>query len=679
MGELRDSSSLHSGEKVLRKLDVCLVNMPYAQAVQPSVALGLLKAILKREGHEAACVYANLDFLREIGFRRLMWVMKAKAADGLRDWTFAPAAFPFHKTDADEYLRKVMLQNRAYDGYQYEQFRKILLEVRDEAIRFAGRMARRIVQLGPRVVGCTTSLTQHVSSLALLRKVREIDPHIVTVLGGANCEGIMGLTTHRSFPWVDFVVSGDADGLIVPLVRAILEHGREMDGALLPVGVYGPGQGLKQGGTAVGPCHGLPRCAFEDLANLPVPDYDEYFAALKVSPKWMQELVQPSLPLETSRGCWWKDKAGKGCTFCSHSGCGTSYRSKAAARVLSEIDELTKRYGVYSIQSIDNIIDPSYFKTLLPALARRRKPLRLFYEMRPDVSRDEVELMREAGVNWVWAGLESLHSELLNTMNKGFQAWRNVQFLRWCLEQGIYVGWNIIYDFPGEHDGWYAEMAERVPALFHLQPPSGCVRLRFDRDSHYFQHQTRYGLKLGPPELYSYVYPLSRDDLKDQMYFMEDEKRKWRDILYSPLTDRPGLGSLIRAVSDWQKCFNAQRRPSLTMTRRHAAIHISDSRPVATAPEYVLAGPEADVFSLCLKAPRESRMAALAADCGVSGGAWKDILAGMISRKLVLAIDGRYVALPVCEPKASLPDAAEYPGGGVTPRINCNVRQTDDS
>ena len=36
----------------------------------------------------------------------------------------------------------------------------------------------------------------------------------------------MGQTTHRNSPWVDYLVAGDADELIVSLFQSILAQGR---------------------------------------------------------------------------------------------------------------------------------------------------------------------------------------------------------------------------------------------------------------------------------------------------------------------------------------------------------------------------------------------------------------------------------------------------------------------
>jgi hypothetical protein len=288
------------------------------------------------------------------------------------------------------------------------------------------------------------------------------------------------------------------------------------------------------------------------------------------------------------------------------------------------------------------------------------------------VARQDVEQMHRAGLHWVWSGLESLNSRLLKIMNKGTQAWQNIQFLSWCLEFGIYVGWNIIYDFPGEEDQWYTKMARLLPSLFHLQPPSGCVQLRYDRNSHYFHHQKRYGLKLGPPELYSYVYPLDRDDLMNQMYYLEDETRKWEDLFYAPLHHRPGLTSLVRTVADWQKRFHSRHRPVLTMIRHHDTVHIQDTRPIASQRQTILTEIEADVLTICRIAPGESAIAAGLAEHGMDNVTGYDVLSSLIEQKFVLPVDGRYVALPLQEPEATLPESRDYPGGEMIPRQSRN-------
>jgi hypothetical protein len=122
----------------------------------------------------------------------------------------------------------------------------------------------------------------------------------------------------------------------------------------------------------------------------------------------------------------------------------------------------------------------------------------IFYEVKANLRRNQVEMLRRAGITWLQPGSESLHSGVLELMDKGVQAWQNVQLLKACRELGVRLSWNFLWGFPGEDDGWYAEMASWLPALEHLQPPSGVIRVRFDRFSPYHQRPGKFGLSLQP-------------------------------------------------------------------------------------------------------------------------------------------------------------------------------------
>src|SRR5207253_3689489 len=149
-----------------------------------------------------------------------------------------------------EYLRQISEASERHPavwrGARGQQLVAELVALRAAATKFTDGPARRVLATGARVVGCTSTFEQHVASLALLRRIRELDPEVVTMLGGANCETVMGQTTHRCFPWVDFVVSGEADGLISELCRLALDGRRDADPSELPRGVLGPGH--RQGG-----------------------------------------------------------------------------------------------------------------------------------------------------------------------------------------------------------------------------------------------------------------------------------------------------------------------------------------------------------------------------------------------------------------------------------------------
>ncbi|HYH83732.1 MAG TPA: RiPP maturation radical SAM C-methyltransferase, partial [Longimicrobium sp.] len=370
-----------------RRVDVCLVSMPYAALPRPSLALGLLKAVLEDAGLATVALYPNLWFAERVGIRRYHLCSAQTPTEFLTgEWTFAEAAFPGAPRDDEGYLRAVggsAFRVQAYRGP--DAATRLVTELRalrEAASGFVDEAARRVLATGARIVGCTSTFEQHVPSLALLRRVRELDPSVITLLGGANCETVMGEATHRHFPAVDYLVSGEADGLIGDLCHDIMRRGRDIPPGELPAGVLGPRH--RDPAEAREP---LPRALFRDLNALPVPDFGDYFAALDGSA--LGEVVTPGLPLETSRGCWWG--ALHHCTFCGLNGSSMGYRSKAPDRVLSEVRELEQRYAISGFETVDNILDMGYFRSVLPELAGDGVPRRIFYEVKANLKRTQVK------------------------------------------------------------------------------------------------------------------------------------------------------------------------------------------------------------------------------------------------------------------------------------------------
>src|SRR5260370_24175623 len=183
-----------------------------------------------------------------------------------------------------------------------------------------------------------------------------------------------------------------------------------------------------------------------DLDALAVPDFGDYFAGLEQSTGGSN--VVPTLLFETSRGCWWGAKSH--CTFCGLNGGAMAFRSKSARRALEELEYLVQRWRIENVEAVDNILDMKYFRDVLPALAEWKWPLQLFYEVKSNLSREQVHLLRDAGVRRIQPGIESLNDHILKLMKKGTTALRNIQLLKWCQEYGVTAEWSMLYGFPGE-------------------------------------------------------------------------------------------------------------------------------------------------------------------------------------------------------------------------------------
>ena len=249
--------------------EVCLVNMPYVAVTRPSIALGLLQQILNDKGISTTVAYANLWFTEKVGIP-LYHTCSHQSPPELQagEWTFAKAAFPDSERNDSEYLdtvrnaRQVKGKNHKADG---NNITNDLLALREHATEFVDETAHRVLNTGARIVGCTSTFEQHVASLALLRKIKELDPTVTTILGGANCEAVMGEATHRNFPWVDYVFSGEADGIISEVFAKILAGQERIPVNDLPAGVLGPLH--RTTANSNGKC--LDRAMFDQLDSLP--------------------------------------------------------------------------------------------------------------------------------------------------------------------------------------------------------------------------------------------------------------------------------------------------------------------------------------------------------------------------------------------------------------------------
>ena len=644
--------------------DVCLVSMPYVEIQRPSLALSLLQGILARDGISSRVVHASVWFAEKVGARAYSTAMTTPPTFLADEWTFAGAAFPESRERDEEYLRMLAEGLRdPFVGINEPADRIALLRrLREAATEFVDETAHRVLALGARVVGCTSTFEQHTASLALLRRIRELDPGVITMMGGANCETVMGEATHRCFPWVDYVVSGEADGIISGLCRNVLDKGRDIPLDELPPGVLGPRHRSMLPMVGRKP---TPRALFGDLDSLPTPRFDDYFKTLDQSP--LKSRIVPALPLETSRGCWWGDKHQ--CTFCGLNGSSLAYRSKSADRVIEEIEAHLEHHGITNFEVVDNILDMRYFTTLLPRLAEDERPWRFFYEVKANLSRQQLELLARSGVDWVQPGIESLHSEVLRLMDKGVTGWQNIQLLRWCQELGIRLSWSVLWGFPGEKDDYYDEMAAWVPLLEHLQAPFGLNPLAYHRYSVYHSQAKRLGLVLFPVTAMSYVYPVGEADLDQLAYFftVDPSREKLDPFGRNPdgsLT--PGVQATLESIEHWIASAHSRRPPVLAMTDEDGVLDVVDTRACAVKGFWSLTGVDRAVLLACDASPRPERLAeAVRSDHGVTAS--DEEIAAVADRlvrgKLVMPIDGRLVGLAVNGGGAQLTSPRDFSGG----------------
>lgn len=546
---------------------VLLIDMPFGEIRCPSLALGLFKSRLESEGIGCDVEYLNLLFGRSVGWNNYVWLAPLTSLlAGER--MFARVYFGRDIASDAEYFSWASAYITPDETRRLQSMARCVVPFLQTCI---ANIPWRIYD----VIGFTSMFEQNVASLALAYEVKRRFPHKVIVLGGANCEGVMGLTIHRCFPFVDFVCCGEADQSFPELVRR-LARGSRVDDV--------PGIVFRAHGCSVST---RPSGGMADLDALPVPDYADYFRALHAyqAPAWLD----PSVLMETSRGCWWGQKTK--CTFCGLNGSNARFRSKSPARVLHEITWMVQQYNASYIRAVDNVLGSDYFDTLLPELARRNSGVRFFFEIRPTLRKEQVKMLASAGVGDVQVGIENLSTHVLHLMKKGASSLAGIQTLKWCKQYGIYADWNILFGFAGEQPADYARNLELVQLLTHLDPPSGVGPFRMDRFSTNFDKAAEMGFTDVRPHLvYRFIYPFSEKTLSNLVYFFDYQCQ-------TKIDDGGCAGPLFNEVSAWKT-----RHDQLSCAQVGDSLVVYDTRPVAIAPQTVLRGIRRNVIEYCDRA-----------------------------------------------------------------------------
>jgi ribosomal peptide maturation radical SAM protein 1 len=566
-----------------RDWPVALVAMPFVSPFHPSIQLGLLKALALARGFPSATFHLHLDLARQIG-------LEAYAAIGemrgilFGDWLFAREAF-FDRTPdpgrklLDDFPSDV---KRILDSAKMSV--EQIVDLREQGIpAYLDRLIDTVPWERFRIIGFTCTFQQSAASFALARRIKARHPDVTLVFGGSNFEGEMGAELVRAVDAIDYAVIGEGD-VTFPELLETLAANRD------PAQVYGVAF-RRADQVIVTPS----RPPFETLDALPTPDYDEYFERVEELGILSRSGRRPvEIPFESARGCWWGAKHH--CTFCGLNGKTMAFRAKTPERLVDELSALAGRYRSFRFTAVDNILDHRYLKTFLAKVVQASSDYEFFYEIKANLTREQVKALSDAGVRHVQPGIESLNTHVLRLMRKGISAAQNVNLLRWAHYYGIGAFWNILWGFPGETQADYDEMAMLLPHLMHLPPPTGASRIWMERFSPIFFDREAFPARYVRPERsYSYVYPADVC-LEKMAYFFDYElEHRLPDEAYTEVS---------RSVTVWRKAWEAGEPPRLTFWAAPDLLQIEDLRNPEKPGIYNFRGTLASLYLACSDQPR---------------------------------------------------------------------------
>lgn len=607
------------------------MNMPFCTTKWPSLGISLLKSQILEAGFWVDIKYFNIEFAQ---YLPVEWYENIclYSPELMGERLFAEAFFGDLIKSSDAYDQQLLRPD-----HSNEQYVKYMQMLRPIISPFLADCLDAFDYGSYDVVGFTTMFEQNMASVALASLIKKHYPSVITVFGGANCSGLMGLELHRSFSCIDYVFRGEGD-ITFPEFLVRLHDGGDIHD--ISGVVYRKNNiSYECGADAV----------TADLNMLSVPDYDDYFTQIRCSGIHFPRCEE--IHMETSRGCWWGEK--NQCRFCGLNGNTIHYRSKSPEKVLEEINLLTDRYcipfSIGRISMMDNVLSMKYFQTLLPALEKNPPAVDLFFEIKSNITGEQVEKLAKARICWVQPGIESLDDNVLYIMNKGVRASQNLLLLKKLRENNIYPTWNIIYGFPFEKMENYKSMTSLIYLITHLDPPEGVTRLALQRFSPYALDPSRYGfINIRPEKAYSYIYPFSSETIERLACFFEYDYNEKAD---GNIPDSV-MNEFFEAISYWNAAkANGDYLKSFELSPY--AILISDARSATETGTILLIGYQKEVYQYIESAHTlpaiTAHLQSKFRNMNISEESTVIFLNEMVGLGLVIHIGDKYMALAIPE------------------------------
>jgi len=485
---------------------VSLIFMPFGHLRFPSLGISLLKSILRENGLNSNIHYFNSDWVQGYmtgPMQRRLEIFNSlgsnSSAYSVAEACFAHLLFPSQADRHRELIRTI----------QDRDIRTQLEYGMENANHFLVHCLNSFSWQDVEIAGFSSSFNQNLASLALAKRLKEHFPHITIVFGGANSETVMGEQLCRSFPFVDYAFSGDADISFLEFANGILSGRINKD---LPGLIFRDSEGV---------IHRNQESMFMNLDELPYPDYIDFFQQCERA-----EIINSSnsndgrkIPFESSRGCWWGEKHH--CTFCGLNGTSMKFRSKSGDRLIKEIMYLKNKYNAKKLCAMDNIIDHRYLKTVLPKVRDLNLDIEFSYEVKSNLTPADIRVLAASGIRELEAGIESLSTPSLKRMKKGVTALQNIQTLRLARQHGLSVTWRQLSGFPGEQWVDYSHLPKLIPNLFHLQAP--CRDTAIEIETHrysplYLAAMDQTPRSIQPNPVYGQLYDLNDDALNNLAY-----------------------------------------------------------------------------------------------------------------------------------------------------------------
>lgn len=593
------------GEEILKQADVLLILPPFASVEGPSIGLHILQACAKEYGFSVQVAYVNMAFSYLLGYETYNNMCSSHDMM-IGEMFFANAAYgtsPFSKPGFDIDSCFEMVSDDSAKKINIDTIKKVYYQL-DE---FLDKMSDEILQHDYKIIGCSTTFNQTAASIALLNRIKFKNSKITTIIGGANCEremaeGILSLSNK-----IDYVFSGKGELSFPNFLKDVFNS-------------KAPKNKIIQSGKPV------------DVEDIPLMDYTHFYEQLhhfSIDTKIPKDNIL--LFYETSRGCWWGQKHQ--CNFCGLNGDDIAFKQKSCDKIINELKILLDKHPSNNIAMVDNIMPYNFIDTLIPKLHEEIPDIRLFYEVKANMTLEHLIKLKDAGAYQLQPGIEGLSSSLLKRMSKGTSARLNIMFLKNALSLNMATSWNLLYGFPGDTSIEYEETLKLLPLIVHFEPPIVFTNISLQRFSNYFEHNDKFGITdLTPIPCYKNFLPKNADANKLAYDFNGEYEHFSHD-------NEPIIIQIKSIIKKWQKQWEGNTIPKLHISKASQNNYLlMDTRGLpGTKPVQILSYKQA--------------IAALKDRSLTQVESLENEIKWAIKQNLIVELDGWYVSLITAEPE----------------------------
>jgi ribosomal peptide maturation radical SAM protein 1 len=605
--------------------NIALISTPWPLYSRPSIQLGSLKSFLHARIPDLKidAFHFYLSVAETIGYRLYHEISERS---WLAESVYAALLYPARIKEVETLFRR---EASAKTKLREIKFKTLTNRIKAATDAFIGSQNWQTYGL----LGFTISLCQLTSALYVIKRIKNKFPNLMIVVGGALTPGIAAPGILKHFPEVDVVVNGEGELPLYQIVDHLRQTPPDLDLSNIQ-GVFTRLSETQQPDSAS-------FSQLKALDELAAPDYDDYFELLKKFDG--RKHFFPTLPVETSRGCWWKRTVGSakatGCAFCNLNLQWEGYRSKPASQVANEIDHLTGRYQTLSLAIMDNVLPKKKAANIFKHISRLDKNLRLFGEVRATTPWKELKVMRDCGMREVQIGIEALSSRLLKKLHKGTSAIQNLEIMKNCEALGIRNISNLILQFPGSDEMDVAETLKTLEFAWAFYPLKA-VNFWLGLESPVWQHPKKFGVQavfnhpnwsfLFPEEIYQ-TLPLMIQAYRGDLTY---QKKIWKPVK--------------KKISDWQKQYaeiqnKAGDSPILSFRDGRDFMIIRQKRFRSEPAVHRLVGASREIYLFCQKHRSIKTIFSIFPD--ISQDAIANFLSMMVDKKLMFAEKNKYLSL----------------------------------